>query len=125
MGKTYIAQSGISLNVKLKSGKHAHVCFDMQSNGTSVYVTSNKTIIEALEADKRYGEWYKEMELPKVARMAEEEKHEAKEIEVTCLADAKEYLAMEHGVPRSSMRTKTAILLAAKANDVVFIGNLE
>lgn len=127
--KTYIAASGISINVKLASGHAKHICFDMQSNGTSIYSTDKAVIIEALENDSRFGSLYKEMSMPKAAAQSapvgEEKKPKIKEVEVECLADAKEYLAQECGVPRSIMRSKTAILTAAKENDIVFKGSLD
>lgn len=127
--KVYISPSGISLNVKLASGHYKHVCFDMQSNGTSIYVTDSAGVIEALDNDSRCGKLYRAEDMAEAeAQSADaeaEKKPEMKEVEVSCLADAKEWLARECGVPRSVMRSKTSILLAAKENDVVFTGNLE
>lgn len=127
--KTYRSSAGISINVRMKSGHYKHVCFDMQSNGTSIFVTDSENLIEALDNDKRCGNLYTAVEEPAAAALDEAEagtaEHKVKEVEVECLADAKEWLARECGVPRSVMRSKTSILLAAKENDIVFVGNLE
>lgn len=122
--ETYKAKSGISINVKLQSGRHKHVCFEMQSNGESIYTTSNQALATALDNDPRCGVLYRKEEQVKEERQqVREEEVKAQEVEVYCLDDAKQYLADKFGVPKSAMKKKADILDIAKRNGVLFTGD--
>lgn len=127
---TYIAESGISLNIKLESGHYKHVCFELQTNGQSVFVTEDKSLIEAMDKSHRNGVLYKK-EKENMAEKKDDggEKSEIgeveiKEVEVECLDDAKEYLVNEFGIPKTAVKKKADVLNAAKMNGVKFVGEL-
>lgn len=128
---TYICRCGLSLNVKMKNGNKCHIKFSNMSDGRSSYSTSNEEIIYGLEHHSEYGKsyWKESSTQDEPVTVASEDEAvtevaEVKEVEVSCLADAKDYLAKNCGVLRSSMKTKASIIEAAKGHNIEFKGDL-
>lgn len=129
----YKSHGGLSVNIILPSGSNYHVRFDAMSNGQGLFSTSNDDVIWGLERHSKYGKWFvldrSDKKIEKEEEPAEEKSDAvaAKEpvvVEVGCLADAKDYLANEHHVLRTKMKSKEQILKAAESCNVTFVGEL-
>lgn len=134
MKKTYKANTHISLNVVLSTKKNMHITFVPLSNGSSTFTTDNEEIINAIEHHYRFGKMFR---LESVVDDSEErsvkseeeaisaeatEESDLKQVAVSDLAAAKDYLADKCGVSRTVMRSKSAILEQAKAHGIEFVG---
>lgn len=134
MKKTYKANTHISLNVVLSTKKNMHITFVPLSNGSSTFTTDNEEIINAIEHHYRFGKMFR---LESVVDDSEErsvkseeeaisaeatEESDLKQVTVSDLAAAKDYLADKCGVSRTVMRSKSAILEQAKAHGIEFVG---
>lgn len=150
--KIYKASTTISVNIILKNGQNYHIAFLPNSNGSSSYTTSNEEIQDALEHHFRFNELFrcsevheekkktekKKQEAPKnevseaeePVNESEESENETKEetednlqvVEVADLQSAKDYLADSFGLSRTKLRSKKAIVDAATANGIKFVG---
>lgn len=128
MTKQYISDVQIAINIILSNGKNKHIAFIPLSNGSSVFATDDADIQNALERHKRFDELFT---LGKVVK-EEPKKEEAKEvvnnsnvirmIAVNDIGEAKDYLAENFGLNRTSLRSEKAIVAAAKANGIQFKG---
>ena len=128
MTKQYISDVQIAINIILSNGKNKHIAFIPLSNGSSVFATDDADIQNALERHKRFDELFT---LGKVVK-EEPKKEEAKEVvnnsnairmvAVNDIGEAKDYLAENFGLNRTSLRSKKAIVAAAKANGIQFKG---
>lgn len=132
MKKHYESRSSISVNVVLRNRKSVHVPFITRSDGSSIYVTSNEDIQYALEHHYRYGKLFKlvgtETDEEIKSRdessktTATEKKEYVRKVKVSDYASAKDFMAENYGVSRTSMKSEKAILEAAKAHHVEFEG---
>lgn len=113
----------------LPSRKSKHIAFMPQSDGSSVYETGNEDEQQALERHSRFGKLFKLVATEptvkegckaKVGVEADVAGAETvlREVKVSDLSSAKDYLAEEFGVSRTVLRTSKAIMEAAKANGV-------
>lgn len=128
MTKQYISDVQIAINIILSNGKNKHIAFIPLSNGSSVFATDDADIQNALERHKRFDELFT---LGKVVK-EEPKKEEAKEVvnnsnvirmvAVNDIGEAKDYLAENFGLNRTSLRSEKAIVAAAKANGILFKG---
>lgn len=170
--KTYRANTNISINVVLASKKNLHISFLPQSDGSSVFVTSNEEIQKAIERHYKFGSLFRlvgttttETKKPTTAQTAtteeksasanetnadtvdnvgeesdndapandvpeveetesaeenEQEQQTLREVEVSDIAAAKDYLADNFDLTRSSMRSQKAVLDAAAAHGIQF-----
>ena len=128
MTKQYISDVQIAINIILSNGKNKHIAFIPLSNGSSVFATDDVDIQNALERHKRFDELFT---LGKVVK-EEPKKEEAKEVvnnsnairmvAVNDIGEAKDYLAENFGLNRTSLRSEKAIVAAAKANGIQFKG---
>lgn len=128
MTKQYISDVQIAINIILSNGKNKHIAFIPLSNGSSVFATDDADIQNALERHKRFDELFT---LGKVVK-EEPKKEEAKEVvnnsnvirmvAVNDIGEAKDYLAENFGLNRTSLRSEKAIVAAAKANGIQFKG---
>ena len=126
MTKQYISDVQIAINIILSNGKNKHIAFIPLSNGSSVFATDDADIQNALERHKRFDELFT---LGKVVK-EEPKKEEAKEVvnnsnairmvAVNDIGEAKDYLAENFGLNRTSLRSEKAIVAAAKANSIQF-----
>lgn len=126
MIKTYKAHTTISIAVK-NGGKKMRVNFTPYSHGGSVYTTDNEVIQNALEADTRFGVTYVlayTKGAPKTEVKQEKVKEEPafKEVEVSDISEAKQYLVDTFGLKKGKLRSTAAIMSAAEDNGVRFIG---
>lgn len=122
MIKKYIAKSDISLSVGKK-----HVSFRALTGGGSVYYTENEALQKALEAHHKYGKLFKvaPVEAVHVSKPKKEEPAKPagpKQVVVTCLEDAKEYLVDTYELSRTKLRSKQSIVEAAAAKGIEFVG---
>lgn len=180
--KTYRANTNISINVVLASKKNLHISFLPQSDGSSVFVTSNEEIQKAIERHYKFGSLFRlvgttttetkkpttaqtdkkpattaqtatteekpapanetnadtvdnvgeesdndapandvpEVEETESAEENEQEQQTLREVEVSDIAAAKDYLADNFDLTRSSMRSQKAVLDAAAAHGIQF-----
>lgn len=131
--KQYKANTSIAISVVLKSKKSMHVTFAPQSDGSSVFATSNKDLQDALENHYKFGRLFNLVSTTtaeeKPATAEEEAETTAPEpekivVKVADLQEAKDYLADKFGISRTTMKlnNKKSILEAAEAHNVVFEG---
>lgn len=132
MLKKYIAKSHVAFSVPMRNGKSARVSFIPKTGGGSEFYTESPTMQAALESHPKFGKLFKEdvaggERLRRAAEKVEEKKVEqsapkVKQVEVSCLDDAKEYLVENFEISRTKLRTTAAIKKAAEANNIEFIG---
>ena len=126
--KIYKSSTNLSVNVVLKSGASMHVVFSPRSNNGSVFVTDNEEVQFALEHHYKYGQlFYGEEvapETPAEEKKAEETGEESKvmKVEVKDLSSAKDYLAEKHGLSRTTLKSRKAIMDAAASLNIEFTG---
>lgn len=148
--KKYIANTAVSLSVTFANGGYTRVSFSPLSDGTSVYYTKDKEIQNALEHHYKFGKLFRLAEesidkttasnkkpSPKKGKklsgtdVAEptpkdsEDKIEGpetehKEVSVTDLDAAKDYLAENFGVVRTKLKTEEAINETALSLGITF-----
>lgn len=126
MTKHYKSDVQISVNIILDSGKNKHIPFIPLSNGSSVYSTDDTDIQSALERHYRFGKLFKldKVEEPAKAVEVPTESQEAtiRTVSVSDIGEAKDYLAENFGLNRTSLRSEKSILAAAAANGIHFDG---
>lgn len=133
MKKRYKANTHISLNVVLSTKKNMHITFTPLSNGSSLFTTDNEEIIDAIEHHYKFGKMFRldgvedsgEALESGEQRVESEEASEGetlKQVSVSDLAAAKDYLADKCGVSRTVLRSKNAIIEQAKAHQIEFVG---
>ena len=133
MKKRYKANTHISLNVVLSTKKNMHITFTPLSNGRSLFTTDNEEIIDAIEHHYKFGKMFRldGVEESEEAlesgeqRVESEEASEGetlKQVSVSDLAAAIDYLADKCGVSRTVLRSKNAIIEQAKAHQIEFVG---
>ena len=128
MTKKYIANTHISLTIAMAEGKNAHISFTPHTGGGSVYYAKDERVQNALEKHPKFGKlfnidkYYTEVIPEEVKPVVKPTKSTIKEINVTCLDDAKDYLSEKYGVSRTKMRSAEGIKSIASANNGVFIG---
>lgn len=104
-----------------------HIRFEELGNGCSQYVTSDKEVQKELELRKSYGNIFKGevVETPTIVEepeSSEETKVEKKQVHVSSLVEAKEYLVQNCEMGRTQLRSKESILASAEENNIEFIG---
>ena len=126
--KTYLSiGSTLHINVKLGENNYKHISFDSMSNGNSVYRTANEAIQDALERHSYFGKSFnvinvEDSEKVEEVKPVEVTKTKDNTVTVTDLDDAKNYLVEHYELSRTKLRSKKAILEAAEAHGVVFVG---
>lgn len=129
MLKVYKAASCISTTVR-SGDRLMRVVFEPLSRGGSYYATRDTAEQEAIESHPEFGlsfnlERAVDEEKEAETRKAQQVQDEASQIikhEVDSLAEAREYLADKFGISRTQLRSKVAILEAAKNNNVELVG---
>ena len=149
MIKTYKANTNVSINVVLPSKKNLHISFVPLSNGSSTFTTDNEEIMNAIECHYNFGKLFrlhsvqgeskkkatKAVEMPAKKEEKAEDKPadntstegadtdtELKQVTLSDLAAAKDYLADKFGISRTTLRSKKAIVEQAAANGIEFVG---
>lgn len=174
--KTYKANTNVSINVVLANKKNLHLSFVPQSDGSSVFVTSDEAVQKAIENHCKFGCLFRlvhvhkvqtdqkretvqddstgtetppvpahdenaaDTEIPHNANSGDENvggapyegtnadstdggetgQTELRVVKVSDIAAAKDYLAENFGLTRSSMRSQKAVLDTAAANGIQF-----
>lgn len=115
--------------MSLSNGNSVHVSFNKNSDGSSTYITENKDIQEGLESHYLFGNRFRiqgviedTISQKQSAKKTEEEKSTLREVVVSDLSAAKDYIAENFGVSRTMLRSKASILEYAKANGIEFVG---
>lgn len=118
----YKASSHVSFDVYVNGGKR-HISFSQATGGGSYFRTSDEDLIRVLDNPPIPG-LYTRYEVKEVIAKPAAAKPETNfaTIKVSCLDDAKEYIANRFGISRSMLRSKASILNAAKDNNIVFEG---
>lgn len=123
----FISKSHIALSVALIGGGNAHVPFSEVTGKGSVFYTDNEKLAESLRKHRKYGKLFKEVAIEEepaadaagtvVENPATESQGTGNQENVLTFdnnEDAKDYLAEKYGISRSKMRTRAAIVEAAK-----------
>lgn len=132
MKKIYKSKSSISINVVLKGKQNLHVSFAPSSDGTSSLVTSDPVLQAAIERHYRFGSLFyiaeaiePEVEQP-VEDVHEEEpsqkEQQLQKVSVSDFGSARDYLADQFGVSRTSTKSIAKVIEVAKAHGVEFVG---
>lgn len=146
MKKTYTSTSEVHLSLQLAEGQRRRVSFRPKSGGGSTYSTSDPAEQNALERHHYFNRVFtlsvvsgegrqpvgRLASSPKpsgsVAKAggtvssAEENGSKLQAVKVSCADDAKDYLADKFGLSRTKLRSKSAILAAAKEHGIEFVG---
>lgn len=129
--KKYKATSRVAISVIMPSGKSTRVSFTPLTGGGSYYFTSDEELQAAMEKHYRYGSLFmidrsyvEETSKPKKEKTPIEATIEPKvvEVQVNCLADAKDYMSEHFGISRTKMNSSKAIAEYAALHNVKFIG---
>ena len=130
--KKYRANTNISINVVLPSKKNLHISFIPLSDGSSVFITDNKDIQNAIENNHNYGKLFRLVESYDKANQAAakpdneidstDEVNTVTEIKVSDISAAKDFLADKFGVSRTALRSTKVILDKAEELGITFIG---
>lgn len=125
--KRYISNTQACFNVILKSKKSFRVSFNPLSGTTkSIFYTNDKEVQDAMERHPLFGKLFKidnnYVDVKKETVSEEDVKKTIKEINVSCIDDAKDYLCDNFGLSRTKLKSEKAILDAAEANNIKFIG---
>lgn len=123
----FTSKTHVCLSVALKGGGNAHVSFTELTGKGSVFTTDDKRLAESLRQHHKFGKLFKEEEVKEEHPAADAkgggenaaEVHDAAGKAEDALTfdnneDAKDYLAEKYGISRSKMRTRAAIVEAAK-----------
>ena len=133
MIKTYTANSHISINVVLPNKSNMHVSFVPLSDGRSMYSTNDENVQRGLE---RHYNFNKLFFLSESEEQNEAESETAKDdtiddganddgllvVEVSDLAEAKNYLADKLGLSRTKLNSSEKIINEAAAHGIEFVG---
>ena len=133
MIKTYTANSHISINVVLPNKSNMHVSFVPLSDGRSMYSTNDENVQRGLE---RHYNFNKLFCLSESEEQNEAESETAKDdtiddganddgllvVEVSDLAEAKNYLADKFGLSRTKLNSSEKIINEAAAHGIEFVG---
>lgn len=147
MIKTYKSNTHVSINVVLPSRKNLHITFSPLSNGGSTFTTDQEEIIRAIESHYNFGRLFRiestidntggeeggfdteegngtneTNEDKGTVAHGDDTKSGLKQVHVSDLASAKDYLADKFGISRTSLRSQKAILEQAIANGIEFVG---
>ncbi len=129
--KRYISRSDISINVVLPvSKKNLHITFSPTTSGGSMYYTDNKDIQTAIENHYKFGKLFhvdksfkKEQEdTPLHESKNSEHDTNLKEVFVSDIEEAKNYLSEKLGVSRTRLRRENDIKAVAQSNGIIFKG---
>lgn len=140
MIKTYKSNTNVSINVVLPNKKNLHITFTPLSNGSSTFSTDQDEVIKAIESHYNFGKLFRlystiEVDLrnkhiadenPIIANdedtIDEDIKSGLKQVSVSDLSSAKDYLADKFGISRTLLRSQKAIMEQAYANGIEFVG---
>lgn len=112
------------MTVKLKE-KSTRVSFTPMTGGKSMYITKDEELQNAIERHSWFGKIFfllSEEEEKQPAEVKEEKAVNKKTLRVSCIDDAKDYLADVYGVSRTKMRSVEAIKVIAEEKGVIFEG---
>lgn len=128
MEKVYRSNTNLSVNIVVGKSNQ-HISFTPQSDGSSLYRTTDEGIQCGLERHYKYGKLFRLVEssdeVPQevaedtVAPMEDEDGLTA--IPVTDWDSAKDWLAEHTDVTRSQLRSQKSIVSAAAANGYEFV----
>lgn len=129
--KRYISRSHISINVVLPaSKKNLHITFSPMTNGGSMYYTDNKEIQAGIENHYKFGKLFRvdksfNEEQKDTSRQEEKtyaQKVDFKEVLVSDIEEAKNYLSEHLGISRTRLKKESDIKAAALSNGITFKG---
>lgn len=127
MLKKYQSSSHVVLNVVMEGGQNVHLSFDPLTGGGSSFTTADEKLQAALERHRHYGKLFtgcevQETPVEEAPVTDEPQAGGVKQVPVSSLDDAKEYLADNYGYSRTKLRSKTQILAAAAEKGIEFVG---
>lgn len=166
--KTYRANTNVSINVVFANKKNLHISFVPQSDGSSVFVTTDEDVQKAIERHYKFGRLFRlasvrnvptnqkqeptesggkdadteppvqaigenagstddenignvtEGEVQNADATDKAEQSELRVVQVSDISAAKDYLAENFSLTRSSMRSQKAVLDNAAAHGIQF-----
>lgn len=129
MRKIYKANTHVALNVILPNGKNTHVSFVGHSDGSSSFSTDSEVLQQSLEKHYRFNQLFfldREVEEAPAVNGAVKndasQKAEYRQVEVSDLADAKNYIADNFEVSRTLLRSKASIVEYGRLHGIEFVG---
>ncbi len=127
MIKKYLSYTNLSINVVLPNNRNVRISFTPHSNGDSSFVTNDDLLQECIEKHHSFGKLFrlveeKEDRSESSTSNVVEEEPEVKTVHVTDFAIARDYIADNYGVSRTSLRSMKSILDFAEAHGIVFEG---
>lgn len=124
MTKRYTSSARVVIGIVTDNGGNMRLAFNPLTGGGSYFETSDEQLQKAIERNSGFGRSFVchevvEEETP--APVVEEPKG-PKQVKLTSLDDAKDYLAEKFGISRTKLRSKAAIIAAAEENGIEFTG---
>lgn len=128
MLKIYSSNSCVSINV-IVNGSNVHLTFSPKSNGSSMFLTHDKELQDAIESHYRFGSLFNLTYEEKESKAndlnekpsAEESTKQTRKVTVSDLGVAKDYLSDKFGVSRTLMRSAKSIMDYAAMHGVEFV----
>lgn len=129
--KTYKSTTEIYFNVRLKSGNCMHIGFSPISGGGSMFITSDEELQEALEKHRGFNTMFRLDSVQDESAKEETNEEDAPDgddeqklmvVNVSCIEDARDYLAEKFAISRSKIKNLASINAKAKENGVKFSG---
>ncbi len=133
--KKYFSKSHVCIQVYTQDRGFVHVSFNPMTGGGSTYVTKDKSIQDALEQHYRFKSLFyldTVFEEPQQHTVNGRSKSKTaddnspddsfQKVPVTCVDDAKDYIADKFGISRSKMRRIESIKAIAAEHNIVFEG---
>lgn len=127
--KKYISNSQLSINVTMASNNSLHVRFTPLTGGGSVFYSDDKDIQEALERHPKFNKLFRidPYYIEKPVKTAKKSTSNTasksfRKVKVSCVDDAKDYMADKYGTSRTQMKSIAEIKTVAAEKGVEFEG---
>lgn len=126
MKKQYRSATVLSVNVMIDGKYKRHITFDAAACSGSSFTTSDERVQKALEEHYLFGKKFVLVGTIEEPQPDDEgnaaPKVEKKQVSVSSLGDAKDYLAENYEISRTKLRTRDAIIKTAEQYGVEFVG---
>lgn len=120
--KTYTSRGVISFTLKIGQSHKSFRFTPSPIGGGSMYTTNSKTEQEALESAPGFGSVYALSVTSEAQEQKEEAKAEMKEVKVTDIVEARDYLIDMFGYKAGDLRSRKAIMEAGAEHNIAFEG---
>ena len=120
--KTYTSRGVIIFSRKIGQSNKTFRFSPSPVGGGSMYTTSSKDEQDALENHPDFGSVYVLSVTSEAQEQKEEEKAEMKEVKVTDIVEARDYLIDMFGYKAGDLRSRKAIMEAEAEHNIAFEG---